>query len=87
MELSEELKYRLSYLTLRLAFDRILSSGDPGTKPAILEFLDILAGTQLASDAGGKRYASQREKIESFIDAEFGEDVIALANRAIDEFA
>jgi hypothetical protein len=87
MELSEESKYRLSYLTLRLAFDRILSSTDPGTKPAILEFLDVLAGTQLASQAGGKRYASQREKIESFIDAEFGEDLLALLNKAIDELA
>jgi hypothetical protein len=87
MELSEESKYRLSYLTLRLAFDRILSAGDPGMKPAILEFLDVLAGTQLASEAAGKRYASQREKIESFIDAEFGEDVLALLNKAIDELA
>jgi hypothetical protein len=87
MELSEESKYRLSYLTLRLAFDRILSSTDPGTKPAILEYLDVLAGTQLASQAGGKRYASQREKIESFIDAEFGEDLLALLNKAIDELA
>ena len=87
MELSEESKYRLSYLTLRLAFDRILSSTDPGTKPAIPEFLDVLAGTQLASEAGGKRYASQREKIESFIDAEFGEDLLALLNKAIDELA
>jgi hypothetical protein len=87
MELSEESKYRLSYLTLRLAFDRILSSTDPGTKPAILEFLDVLAGTQLASQADGKRYASQREKIESFIDAEFGEDLLALLNKAIDELA
>ena len=40
----------------------------------MLEFLDVLAGTQLAGDASGKRYASQREKIESFIDAEFDED-------------
>ena len=85
MELSEESKYRLSYLTLRLAFDGILSTRDPSTKPAILEFLDVLAGTQLASEAGGKRYASQREKIESFIDAEFGEDMLALLNNAIDE--
>jgi hypothetical protein len=85
MELSEESKYRLSYLTLRLAFDGILSTRDPSTKPAILEFLDVLAGTQLASEAGGKRYASQREKIESFIDAEFGEDMLALLNKAIDE--
>ena len=85
MELSEESKYRLSYLTLRLAFDRILSSTDPGTKPAILEFLDVLAGTQLASEAGGKRYASQREKIESFIDAEFGDEMLELVNRAVGE--
>ena len=87
MELSEESKYRLSYLTLRLAFDRILSSGDPSAKPAILEVLDVLAGTQLAAEASGKRYASQREKIESFIDAEFGEDLLALLNKAIDELA
>jgi len=87
MELSEESKYRLSYLTLRLAFDRILSSGDPSAKPAILEVLDVLAGTQLAAEASGKRYASQREKIESFIDAEFGEELLALLNKAIDELA
>jgi hypothetical protein len=87
MELSEESKYRLSYLTLRLAFDRILSASDPGSKPAMLAFLDVLAGTNLAADAGGKRYASQREKIESFIDAEYDEELLALINRTIDEIA
>jgi len=87
MELSEESKYRLSYLTLRLAFDRILSNADPGSKPAMLEFLDILAGTNLAGEATGKRYASQRDKIESFIDAEYDEDTLALINRTIDEIA
>ena len=87
MELDEESKYRLSYLTLRLAFDRLLSGSDPGSRPAMLEFLDVLAGTQLAAEASGKRYASQREKIESFIDAEFGEDVLALVTGAVDELA
>ena len=87
MELSEESKYRLSYLTLRLAFDRILSNADPGSKPAMLEFLDILAGTNLAGEATGKRYASQRDKIESFIDAEYDEDTLALINRTSDEIA
>jgi hypothetical protein len=87
MELDEESKYRLSYLTLRLAFDRILSGSDPGSRPAMLGFLDVLAGTQLAAEASGKRYASQREKIESFIDAEFGEDLLALINKTIDELA
>ena len=87
MELDEESKYRLSYLMLRLAFDRILSASDPGRRPAMLEFLDVLAGTQLAAEASGKRYASQREKIESFIDAEFGEDLLALINKTIDELA
>ena len=85
MELSEDSKYRLAYLTLRLAFDRALSSGDPGTRPGMLAFLDVLAGTQLAGDAGGKRYASQRAKIESFIDAEFGEELLELVNRAVAE--
>ena len=85
MELDEDSKYRLAYLMMRLAFDRKLSAGDPGRHPAMLELLDVLAGTQLAGEAGGKRYASQRDKIESFIDAEFGDDVLALVNRAIDE--
>jgi len=85
MELSEDLKYRLAYLTLRLAFDQKLSAGDPGRLPGALAFLDVLAGTQMAGEAGGKRYASQRDKIESFIDAEFGEDLLAVVQRAIDE--
>ncbi len=85
MELSEDLKYRLAFLTLRLALDRKLSAGDPGRFPSMLQYLDLLAGTQLADGAAGKRYASQRDKIESFIDAEFDEDLLALVNKAIDE--
>ena len=85
MELSEEAKYRLAYLTLRLVFDRKLGAGDPGAHPAMLEFLDVLAGTQLAGEAGGKRYASQREKIESFIDAEFDDETLALVTKAVAE--
>ena len=87
MELSEDLKYRLAFLTVRLAFDQKLSTGDPGRYPAMLQYLDMLAGTQLADGASGKRYASQREKIESFIDAEFDEELLALINRTIDEIA
>jgi hypothetical protein len=87
MELTEDLKYRLAYLTLRLAFDRKLSGADAGAHPAMLEFLDVLAGTSMAEQASGKRYASQREKIESFIDAEFDEDTLALVNRAVAELA
>jgi len=87
MELSEDLKYRLAYLTLRLMFDRKLSNVDPNTCPGMLAFLDLLAGTAMAGDAGGKRYASQRDKIESFIDAEFGDDVMELVNRAVGEIA
>ena len=85
MELSEDLKYRLAFLTLRLAFDQKLSAGDPGQYPAMLQYLDLLAGTQLADGASGKRYASQRDKIESFIDAEFDEETLALVNKAIEE--
>jgi hypothetical protein len=54
MELSEDLQYRLAFLTIRLAFDQKLSSGDPGRYPAMLQYLDILAGTQLADGASGK---------------------------------
>ncbi|MFN8543547.1 MAG: hypothetical protein U0807_05005 [Candidatus Binatia bacterium] len=85
MEMDEELKYRLAFLTMRLVFDKILSNTDPGAKPAMLEYLDLIAGTQLAGGGGGKRYASQREKIESFIDAEFDEDVLGLVSRVVDE--
>ena len=51
----------------------------------MLQYLDMLAGTQLADGASGKRYASQRDKIESFIDAEFDEEMLALVTKAIDE--
>ena len=85
MELSEDLKYRLAYLTLRLGLDQKLSRADAGAHPGLLAFLDVLAGSQLAAEAGGRRYASQREKIESFIDAEFGEDVLHLVQRAVAE--
>jgi hypothetical protein len=85
MELSEDSKYRLAYLTLRLMFDRKLAGADPGAYPGLLAFLDVLAGTQLAADAGGRRYASQREKIESFVDAEFGEEVLDLVNKVVAE--
>lgn len=85
MELDEELKYRLAYLTLRLAFDAKLSASDPSAHPGMLAFLDLLAGTELAGEAAGKHYASQREKIESFIDAEFDEEILELVQRAISE--
>ena len=85
MELSEDSKYRLAYLTLRLALDQKLSRVDAQAYPGLLTLLDALAGTQLAAEAGGKRYASQRDKIESFIDAEFGEQVLELVRRAVTE--
>jgi hypothetical protein len=85
MELTEDLKYRLAYLTLRLAFDRKLAGANAGAHPGMLAFLDVLAGTAMADAASGKRYASQREKIESFIDAEFGEEMLALVDRAVGE--
>jgi hypothetical protein len=87
MELSEDLKYRLAYLTLRLAFDQKLSKVEPGAHPGMLAFLDLLAGTHMAGDAGGKRYASQRDKLESFVDAEFGEEILELVTRAVGEIA
>ena len=85
MDLNEDAKYRLAYLTLRVLFDDKLSRADPGSYPGVLAYLDVLAGTQMAGHAGGKRYASQREKLESFIDAEFGEDVLALVGRVVEE--
>lgn len=85
MELDEEAKYRVSYLALRLLFDRLLSTKGTEKFDGVLHLLDALAGTHLAGEAAGKKYASQRDKIESFIDAEFGEDVLALVGRVVDE--
>jgi hypothetical protein len=85
MELNEDSKYRLAYLALRLIFDAKLSKSDASASPGVLQFLDLLAGTQLAGEAGGKHYASQREKIESFIDAEFDEDVLEIVRRTAAE--
>jgi len=86
-ELTEDLRYRLAYLALRLALDHKLSGAGAGAYPGMLAFLDLLAGTRLAGESAGKRDASQREKIESFIDAEFGEDVLGIVNRAVAEIA
>ena len=57
MDLSEELKYRLAYLTMRLVFDqKLATASDAGKYPAILQYLDIIAGTAMASEAAGKKY-------------------------------
>ena len=85
MQFDEEAKYRVSYLALRLLFDRLLSTKGIEGRNAVVQLLDVLAGTQLAGDSTGKKYASQRDKIESFIDAEFDEETLNLINKAIDE--
>jgi len=59
----------------RLALDQKLSRAGAGAYPG------LLAGPQLAAEAGGRRYASQR----SSTDAEFGEDVLELVQRAVAE--
>ena len=91
MELTEEMRYRLCYLTLRLAIDQKLER-DWGKQDCggVLAFLDLMSGTHLTeeqagSGAGEKQYVSQREKLEDFIDAEYGEEVLAVVNRAINE--
>jgi hypothetical protein len=68
-------------------FDVKLSKVDPATCPGVLAFLDLLAGTHLADQAGGKQYASQREKIESFIDAEFEEEILEMARMVAAELS
>lgn len=89
MELTEEMRYRLCYLTLRLAIDQKLER-DWGKSDCagVLAFLDLMSGTHLADEkpAGeDKRYVSQREKLEDFLDAEYGEEVLEVVNRAINE--
>lgn len=88
MELSEEMRYRLSYLTLRLLCDAKLErdwgKADLG---AVLELLDLTSGSNLAAGseeaASERKYLSQRAKLEDFIDAEFGEEALEIVNRAI----
>lgn len=91
MELTEDMRYRLCYLTVRLALDQKLER-DWGKKDCggVLEFLDMMSGSHLAqeqSDApdAERRYVSQRAKLEDFLDAEFGEEVLAVVTRAVNE--
>ena len=89
MELTEEMRYRLCYLTLRLARDQKLEK-DWGKKECdgVLAFLDLMSGTHLADEqqpGEGRHYVSQRAKLEDFLDAEYGEEVLAVVQRAINE--
>jgi hypothetical protein len=89
MELTEEMRYRLCYLTLRLALDQKLER-DWGKQncSGVLAFLDLMSGTHLADEqttGDEKRYVSQRPKLEDFLDAEYGEEVLEVVNRAINE--
>lgn len=89
MELSEEMRYRLCYLTLRLALDQKLER-DWGKKECggVLAFLDLMSGSHLTDEQSGgeeKHYVSQRPKLEDFLDAEFGEEVLEVVNRTINE--
>ena len=86
MPLNEMMKYRLAYLAMRILFDQKLSKvDDPGKFPAVLQLLDILADTTLAGEATGRKYNSQREKLDSFLDAEYDEDMLKLVSRVTDE--
>ena len=69
MELSEEMRYRLCYLTLPLALDQKLER-DWGKKDCdgVLAFLDLMSGSHLAEEqsaapAAERRYVSQRPKL------------------------
>jgi hypothetical protein len=91
MELTEEMRYRLCYLTLRLALDQKLER-DWGKEECagVLAFLDLMSGSHLsdeqAAEPGGERtYVSQRAKLEDFVDAEYGEEVLEVVQRAVTE--
>jgi hypothetical protein len=89
MELTEEMRYRLCYLTLRLALDQKLERDwSKGNCAGVLEFLDLMSGTHLADEqkpGDDRQYVSQRAKLEDFLDAEYGEEVLAVVQRAINE--
>ena len=86
MTLNEDMKYRLAYLAMRIIFDAKLSSvDDPGTCPGILKLLDVLADTSMADGAAGKKYNSQRDKLDSFLDAEYDDDMLQLVSQVTKE--
>jgi len=91
MDLSEEMRYRLCYLTIRLALDQKLER-DWGKKDCagVLAFLDLMSGSHLVEEQAKtpdqeRHYVSQRPKLEDFLDAEFGEEVLAVVTRAVNE--
>jgi hypothetical protein len=91
MELTEEMRYRLCYLTLRLAIDQKLER-DWGKEECggVLAFLDLMSGSHLAEEDAAttdpeRRYVSQRAKLEDFLDAEYGEEVLEIVRRAVTE--
>jgi hypothetical protein len=89
MELTEEMRYRLCYLTLRLAIDQKLERDWGKTEcGGVLSFLDLMSGSHLSEEDSDKpdaerRYVSQRAKLEDFIDAEYGDEILEIVNRAI----
>jgi len=91
MELTEDMRYRLCYLTLRLALDQKLERDWGKTDcSGVLEFLDLMSGSHLAQEQAAapdaeRRYVSQRLKLEDFLDAEFGEEVVAVVSRAVNQ--
>jgi len=91
MELTEDMRYRLCYLTLRLALDQKLERDWAKQDcSGVLEFLDLMSGSHLAQEQSAapeaeRRYVSQRPKLEDFLDAEFGEEVLAVVNRAVEQ--
>ena len=92
MELTEEMRYRLCYLTLRLALDQKLER-DWGKEECagVLAFLDLMSGSHLADEQQAaspgeqRHYVSQRAKLEDFVDAEYGEEVLEVVHRAVNE--
>jgi hypothetical protein len=92
LELTEEMRYRLCYLTLRLAIDQKLERDWGKNECAgVLAFLDLMSGSHLADEQAGdkaeveRRYVSQRAKLEDFIDAEYGDEILEVVNRAISQ--
>ena len=53
-----------------------------------LAFLDLMSGSHLTDEqkpGEDRTYVSQRAKLEDFLDAEYGEEVLAVVQRAINE--
>ena len=87
MELTEQMRYRLGYLALRFIVDAKIEQDWGKQDPTpLLKLQDLLIGSQMAQEyaenTGDKHFASQKDKLQDFIEAEYGDDLFLVVEEA-----